>query len=109
MSIISDVNGNSPKSAIFASQVSKSQWENGYNAFYVILEKVSDYVIDKLAKSFIITFAIEGENKTTAFDFYYMLSYKNQFNVERFSGTFTNIVDKINHLFVMYFFVLNNI
>jgi hypothetical protein len=91
MSIISDVNGNSPKSSIFASQVSKSQWENGYNVFYVNLEKVSDYVTDKLAKSFIITFAIEGTNTVIAYDFYYMLSYENEFNVERLSGSFFNM------------------
>ena len=92
MSIISDVNGNSPKSAIFASQVSKSQWENGYNVFYVNLEKVSDYVTDTMAKSFIITFAIEGTNTAIAYDFYYMLSYENEFNIERLSGSFTSVV-----------------
>ena len=80
LSIISDVNGNSLKGALFASQVSKSQWENGYNVFYINLEKVSDFVTDSMAKNFIITYTVEGSNTSVYYDFYYMLSYENEFN-----------------------------
>ena len=62
MSIIADINGNSPKSALFSGQISKSQWEQGYNVYYVNLEKCSDIISDSLMKAFQLTYTIDGNN-----------------------------------------------
>ena len=56
MSIIADINGNSPKSALFSGQITKSMWESGgYNVYYVNLEKCSDIISDSLMKAFQLT------------------------------------------------------
>ena len=92
MSILADINGNSPKGALFSSQITKSQWENGYNVFYVNLEKVSDIVSDSTMKAFQLTYALEGNNQDNiAYDMYYIISYENELNLDRLTGKITGI------------------
>jgi hypothetical protein len=52
LSIMADINGNSLKSKFFSGQITKSMWENGYNAYSIIVEKVNDEITDSLMKSF---------------------------------------------------------
>ena len=91
MSIIADINGNSPKSALFSGQISKSQWENGYNVYYVNLEKVSDIILDSTMKQFQLSYTIEGTNTDVTYDMYYMISYQNEINLDRLTGKVTSI------------------
>jgi hypothetical protein len=91
MSIMSDINGNSPKSALFSGQISKSQWENGYNVYYVNLEKCSDIISDSLMKAFQMTYTIEGNNAAVVYDMYYIISYQNEVNLDRLTGKITGI------------------
>ena len=91
MSIISDINGNSPKSALFSGQISKSQWENGYNVYYVNLEKVSDIITDSTMKAFQLTYTVEGNNDFVLYDMYYIISYENELNLDRLTGKITGI------------------
>jgi hypothetical protein len=91
MSIISDINGNSPKSALFSGQISKSQWENGYNVYYVNLEKVSDIITDSTMKAFQLTYTVEGNNDFVLYDMYYIISYENELNLDRLSGKISSI------------------
>ena len=91
MSIISDINGNSPKSSLFSGQISKSQWENGYNVYYVNLEKVSDIITDSTMKAFQLTYTVEGNNDFVLYDMYYIISYENELNLDRLTGKITGI------------------
>jgi hypothetical protein len=91
MSIIADINGNSPKGSLFSGQISKSQWENGYNVFMVNLEKCSDIISDSLMKAFQLTYTIEGFNTTVLYDMYYIISYQNEVNLDRLTGKITGI------------------
>jgi hypothetical protein len=89
---MSDINGNSPKGALFSGQISKSQWENGYNVYYVNLEKCSDIISDSLMKAFQLTYALEGNNQDNiAYDMYYIISYENEVNLDRLTGKITGI------------------
>ena len=91
MSIIADINGNSPKGALFSGQISKSQWENGYNVYYVNLEKVSDIITDSTMKAFQLTYTVEGNNDFVLYDMYYIISYENELNLDRLTGKITGI------------------
>jgi len=91
MSIMADINGNSPKGSLFSGQISKSQWENGYNVYYVNLEKCSDIISDSLMKAFQLTYSIEGNNETVFYDMYYIISYQNEVNLDRLTGKITGI------------------
>jgi hypothetical protein len=92
MSILADINGNSPKGALFSSQINKSQWENGYNVFYVNLQKASDIITDSTMKAFQLTYAFEGNNQDNiAYDMYYIISYENELNLDRLTGKITGI------------------
>jgi hypothetical protein len=91
MSILADINGNSPKSALFSGQISKSQWENGYNVYYVNLEKVSDIITDSTMKAFQLTYSIDGSNSDVFYDMYYIISYENEVNLDRLTGKITGI------------------
>jgi hypothetical protein len=92
MSILADINGNSPKGALFSSQINKSQWENGYNVFYVNLQKASDIITDSTMKAFQLTYAFEGNNQdNVAYDMYYIISYENELNLDRLTGKITGI------------------
>ena len=88
---MSDINGNSPKSSLFSGQISKSQWENGYNVYYVNLEKVSDIITDSTMKSFQLTYAVEGNNDFVLYDMYYIISYENELNLDRLTGKISGI------------------
>ncbi len=88
---MSDINGNSPKGSLFSGQISKSQWENGYNVFMVNLEKCSDIISDSLMKAFQLTYTIEGFNTTVLYDMYYIISYQNEVNLDRLTGKITGI------------------
>jgi hypothetical protein len=95
MSILADINGNSPKGALFSSQINKSQWENGYNVFYVNLQKASDIITDSTMKAFQLTYAFEGNNNegntSIAYDMYYIISYENELNLDRLTGKISGI------------------
>ena len=91
MSILADINGNSPKGASFSGQISKSQWENGYNVYYVDLEKVSDIITDSTMKAFQLTYSIDGSNTDVTYDMYYIISYENELNLDRLTGKITSI------------------
>ena len=92
MSILADINGNSPKGALFSSQINKSQWENGYNIFYVNLEKVSDLISDSTMKAFQLTYALEGNNQDLiAYDMYYIISYENELILDRITAKISGI------------------
>ena len=70
---MADINGNSPKSALFSGQISKSQWEQGYNVYYINLLKCSDIISDSLMKAFQLTYTIEGNNTAVIYDMYYII------------------------------------
>ena len=93
LSLMADVNGNSLKSKFFSGQITKSMWENGYNVYSINLEKVTDEITDSLMKSFQLIFQIEANavpaNKLK-YDFYYMITYQSELNLDRSTGTITN-------------------
>jgi hypothetical protein len=91
MSIMTDINGNSPKGALFSGQISKSQWENGYNVYYVNLEKCSDIISDSLMKAFQLSYSFEGNHPDVFYDMYYIISYQNEVNLDRLTGKITGI------------------
>ena len=91
MSIMSDINGNSPKGALFSGQISKSMWENGYNVYYVNLEKCSDIISDSTMKAFQLSYSFEGNNPDVFYDMYYIISYQNEVNLDRLTGKITGI------------------
>jgi hypothetical protein len=94
LSLMADVNGNSLKSKFFSGQITKSMWENGYNVYSINLEKVSDEISDSLMKSFQLIFQVEDSTFATAnklkYDFYYMITYQSELNLDRSTGTITN-------------------
>jgi hypothetical protein len=95
LSIMADVNGNSLKSKFFSGQITKSMWENGYNVYSINLEKVTDEITDSLMKSFQLIFQVEDSTFTPAanklkYDFYYMITYQSELNLDRSTGTITN-------------------
>ena len=85
------INGNTPKSALFSGQISKSQWENGYNVYFVNLEKCSDIISDPLMKAFQLTYSFEGNNAGVFYDMDYIISYQNEVNLDRLTGKITGI------------------
>ncbi len=91
---MADVNGNSLKSKFFSGQITKSMWENGYNVYSINLEKVSDEISDSLMKSFQLIFQVEDSTFAQAnklkYDFYYMITYQSELNLDRSTGTITN-------------------
>jgi hypothetical protein len=91
---MADVNGNSLKSKFFSGQITKSMWENGYNVYSINLEKVSDEITDSLMKSFQLIFQVEDSTFAQAnklkYDFYYMITYQSELNLDRSTGTITN-------------------
>jgi hypothetical protein len=91
LSIMADVNGNSLKSKFFSGQITKSMWENGYNVYAINLEKVSDIITDSLMESFQLIYQIETNTGTKLkYDFYYMITYQSELNLDRSTGTITN-------------------
>jgi len=94
LSITSDINGNSLKSKFFSGQISKSQWENGYNVYSINLEKVTDEITDSLMKSFQLIYQIEDNSTITKlkYDFYYIITYQSELSLDRSTGTITNSV-----------------
>jgi hypothetical protein len=94
LSLMADVNGNSLKSKFFSGQITKSMWENGYNVYSINLEKVSDEISDSLMKSFQLIFQVEDSTFAQAnklkYDFYYMITYQSELNLDRSTGTITN-------------------
>ena len=89
LSIMADINGNSLKSKFFSGQISKSQWENGYNVYTINLQKCTDEITDSLMKSFQLIFQIDG-NAGLSYDFYYMITYQSELNLDRSTGVITN-------------------
>jgi hypothetical protein len=88
---MADINGNSLKSKFFSGQITKSMWENGYNVYAINLEKVTDEITDSLMKSFQIIFQIENNTGTKLkYDFYYLITYQSELNLDRSTGTITN-------------------
>jgi hypothetical protein len=94
LSITSDINGNSLKSKFFSGQITKSMWENGYNAYSINLEKVTDEITDSLMKSFQLIYQIEDNATGTKlkYDFYYIITYQSELSLDRSTGTITNSV-----------------
>jgi hypothetical protein len=91
LSLMADVNGNSLKSKFFSGQITKSMWEKGYNVYSINLEKVTDEITDSLMKSFQLLFQIESNTGTKLkYDFYYMITYQSELNLDRSTGTITN-------------------
>jgi len=92
---MADINGNSLKSKFFSNGISKSMWENGYNVYSINLEKVTDEITDSLMKSFQLIYQIEinavSANKLK-YDFYYIITYQSELNLDRSTGTITNSV-----------------
>jgi hypothetical protein len=70
---MSDINGNSLKSKFFSGRITKSMWENGYNVYSIILQKVTDEITDSLMKSFQLIYQIEDNTSGTKYDFYYTI------------------------------------
>jgi len=91
LSIMSDINGNSLKSKFFSGQISKSQWESGYNVYSINLQKVTDEITDSLMKSFQLIFQVDG-NAGLSYDFYYIITYQSELSLDRSIGTITNSV-----------------
>jgi hypothetical protein len=91
LSIMSDVNVNSLKSKFFSGQISKSQWESGYNVYSINLQKVQDEITDSLMKSFQLIFQIDG-TAGLSYDFFYIISYESELSLDRSTGTITNSV-----------------
>ena len=71
---------------------SKSQWESGYNVYTINLEKVTDEITDSLMKSFQLIYQIEDNATTTKlkYDFYYIITYQSELNLDRSTGTITS-------------------
>lgn len=92
LSLVSKVNGNSSKSQLFGTQITKSMWEQGYTSYVINLEKVADEVTDSLMKSFQFTFQIDGDSKTSlagtsmAYDFLYLITYQSILELDRATG-----------------------
>ena len=91
LSIMADINGNSLKSKFFSGQISKSQWESGYNVYSINLEKVQDEITDSLMKSFQLIFQIDG-TAGLSYDFYYIITYQSELSLDRTTGQITNSV-----------------
>jgi hypothetical protein len=89
LSIMADINGNSLKSKFFSGQISKSMWENGYNVYSINLMKCTDEITDSLMKSFQLIFQVDGA-AGLSYDFYYMITYQSELNLDRSTGTITN-------------------
>ena len=91
---MSDINGNSLKSKFFSGQITKSMWENGYNVYTINLQKCTDEITDSLMKSFQLIFQVEDSTYTQPnklkYDFYYMITYQSELNLDRSTGTITN-------------------
>jgi len=90
LSIMADINGNSLKSKFFSGQITKSMWENGYNVYTINLMKCTDEITDSLMKSFQLIFQVEGGVTGLSYDFYYMITYQSELNLDRSTGTITN-------------------
>jgi len=86
---MADINGNSLKSKFFSGQISKSMWENGYNVYSINLMKCTDEITDSLMKSFQLIFQVDGA-AGLSYDFYYMITYQSELNLDRSTGTITN-------------------
>ena len=91
---MSDINANSLKSKFFSGQISKSQWESGYNVYTINLEKVTDEITDSLMKSFQLIYQIEDNATTTKlkYDIYYIITYQSELSLDRSTGTITNTI-----------------
>jgi len=90
LSLMSEINGNSLKSHFFSGQISKSQWSNGgYGVYCINLQKCADEIQDSLMKSFQLIFQIDGA-AGLSYDFYYMITYQSELNLDRSTGTITN-------------------
>ena len=91
---MADINGNSLKSKFFSGQISKSQWESGYNVYSINLEKVQDEITDSLMKSFQLIYQIEdssfAQTNKLKYDFYYIITYQSELSLDRSTGTITN-------------------
>ena len=90
LSIMADINGNSLKSKFFSGQVTKSMWESGYGVYCINLQKCTDEITDSLMKSFQLIFQVEGGVTGLSYDFYYMITYQSELNLDRSTGTITN-------------------
>ena len=95
LSIMADINGNSLKSKFFSGQITKSMWENGYNVYTINLQKCTDEITDSLMKSFQLIFQVEDNTEPLPanklkYDFYYMITYQSELNLDRSTGTITN-------------------
>jgi hypothetical protein len=91
LSIMADLNGNSLKSKFFSGQISKSQWETGYNVYSINLQKVTDEITDSLMKSFQLIFQVDG-NAGLSYDFYYIITYQSELSLDRSTGQVTSVV-----------------
>jgi hypothetical protein len=90
LSLMSEINGNSLKSRFFSGQISKSQWSNGgYGVYCINLQKSSDQIQDSLMKSFQLIYTIDGAGGLS-YDFFYMITYESELNLDRSTGTITN-------------------
>ena len=89
LSIMADINGNSLKSKFFSGQITKSMWESGYNVYTINLMKCTDEITDSLMKSFQLIFQVDGA-AGLSYDFYYMITYQSELNLDRSTGVITN-------------------
>ncbi len=107
LSIMSDVNGNSLKSKFFSGQITKSMCKSGYNVYSINLVKVQDEITDSLMKSFQLLYQIENNavaaNKLK-YDFYYLITYQSELQLDRSTGMVTNTFKCLILLF-QYFFL----
>lgn len=83
-----EANGNSFKSKMASGQITKSMWENGYNVYTINMKKTSDESSDNIAKSFQLTYQVEGG--VSNLDFIYVMDYEVQMLLDRGSGEITN-------------------
>jgi len=89
LSLMADINGNSLKSHFFSGQITTRMWESGYNVYSINLQKCTDEITDSLMKSFQLIFQVDG-NAGLSYDFYYLITYQSELNLDRSTGTITN-------------------
>jgi len=106
---MADINGNSLKSKFFSGRITKTMFENGYNAFSINLEKVQDSIQDSLMKSFQLIYQVKDSTFAPAnklkYDLYYIITYQSELSLDRATGTITNSFYFIIMLFQYFIFV----
>jgi hypothetical protein len=83
---LSALSGNAMKAAGYLKQgqITREMWESGYGVYQIDLKKVADESQDALAKSFQISYQIEGGLKNM--QFLYIIEYECSLQLDRSTG-----------------------